>query len=233
MESMGEEITLSPLPPMPKSHGKRSKTHSTSGLDQFQNVYAEPSAHEENISDRVSEPEAMARFVSPKQRRVPVVIGARDQESGRKNSGAGASRVSIPGSVEESNSVNREQEHRHHNRVKSFRRSMSRDYQHSTKPAIALQGSDSFNRRTKPTMASDARVGAIIMIIILLCFVLYGRLCAILFACACLYLLPKFREDSESMTEMNRNNDIRMVYLQSNEYKKKVIMDGFTDRTHK
>lgn len=230
MESMAEEITLSPLPPMPKSHGKRSKPYSTSGLDQFQNVYAAPFAHEENISN---EPEAMARFVSSKRRRVPVVIGARDQESGRKNSGAGASRVSIPGSLEESNSVNHEQEHRHHNRVKSFRRSMSRDYQHSSKPAIALPGSDSFNRRTKPTIASDARVGAIIMIIILFCFVLYGRLCAILFACACLYLLPKFREDSESTTEMNRDNDIRMVYLQSNEYKKKVIMDGFMDRTHK
>jgi hypothetical protein len=235
-EGKAEEIEVSPRPRYWQRHGKRSNPYSTRGLDEFESVYAELSAKREYIASKFGVSEAMVRFMFSKKEWIPVVLRARDQGTRKKNSGEDAAGVSILGPVDKSNSVNHEHEHHNHlhdSEAKEFRSPMSMDNPHGTRRARPVQGSESFYRRTKEAMAYDARVGASVMIITLLCFVFYGRLCAILFTGAWLYLLPMFREGSERMRKMNRNNDIRMVYLQSSEYKKKVIMDGFLDRRHK
>lgn len=176
---------------------------------------------------------AMVKFVFSKKRWIPVVIRGRDQRTRKKSSGDGAAGVSILGRAEKNNRVNHEHEDQHNPKAKEFRSSVSMDNGHSTRPARSVQGEDSFYKRTNSAMGHDARVGASVMIITLLCFFFYGRMCVILFTGAWLYLLPMLRKCSEGIEETNRNNDMSMVYLQSSEYKKKVIMDGFLDRTHK
>lgn len=117
---------------------------------------------------------------------------------------------------------NIDSEHKHHqSKVEKYRRAVSMD----NRPT-RLARSDSFFR---PAMAYDANLGATVMILTLLCFVFYGRFCAIFFTCACLYLFTMFREGSE---RKNRNNDCRMVDLQSSEYRKKLIRNGFMERKH-
>jgi hypothetical protein len=116
---------------------------------------------------------------------------------------------------------NIDSDYKHHqSKVEKYRRDVSMD-----KRPTRLARSDSFFRSA---MAYDANLGATVMILTLLCFV-FCRFCAIFFTCACLYLFTMFREGSE---RKNRNNDSRMVDLQSSEYRKKVIRDGFIERKH-
>jgi len=120
-------------------------------------------------------------------------------------------------------------EHKHHqSKAKKFRRVVSMENR-PTRTA-RLQGSDSFYRRTSPAMAIDTSVGATVMIITLLCLVFYGRLCAIFFTSAWWYLLSMLV--AQRTRGVDRNNNSRMVDLQSNEYKMKVIMNGFLERKH-
>lgn len=116
----------------------------------------------------------------------------------------------------------------HQSKAKRFRRVVSMGNQPTRSPRS--QSSESFCKRTSPAIANDCSVGATVMIITLLYLVFYGPFCAILLTSAWWYLFPMFVE--QRMREMNRNNNNRMVDLQSNEYKMKVIMDGFLERKH-
>lgn len=117
----------------------------------------------------------------------------------------------------------------HQSKSKNFRRAVSMGNQPTRSPRP--QDSDSFRRRTSPAMANDCCFGATVIIITLLCLVFYGRFCAILLLSAWWYLFPLLLE--QRMIEMKRNDNSRTVDLQSNEYKMKVIMDGFLQRKHK
>lgn len=121
-----------------------------------------------------------------------------------------------------------EHKHHHHNnsKAKKIRRIISMD----NRPTRSLrpQGSDIFYRRTRPAMAYDASVGAASLIIALFCLAFYGRLYAIFFTSAWWYLLPMFCQPSERIN-MNNNNS-KVVDHQSNQNKKKAIMDGLLGR---
>lgn len=107
--------------------------------------------------------------------------------------------------------------HHHHSEDKMCRRFVFMDDWPSYRPASPVLGSDSFYRKTKATVGYDASVGAVtVMIIMLFCFVFYGRLCAILFTSACLYLVAVFREGPGRTKAMNMNtNNGRMVHLRA------------------
>lgn len=116
----------------------------------------------------------------------------------------------------------------HQSKAKKFRRYVSMDNR-PTRPAR----SDSFYRRNMPAMTYNARVDATAMIITLFCFVLYGRLCAIFFTCGCWYLLPMLGKHLEMRRGMNRDNNSRIVDLQSSESSMKMIKEGLVQRKHK
>lgn len=116
----------------------------------------------------------------------------------------------------------------HQSKSKKLRRVVSMGNQPTRSPRP--QCSDSFCRRNSPAMANDCCFGATVIIITLLGLVFYGRFCAILLASAWWYLFPLLLE--KRIIEMKRNNNSRTVDLQSNEYKMKVIMDGFLQRKH-
>nr|ABK24781.1 unknown [Picea sitchensis] len=129
--------------------------------------------------------------------------------------------------AEKQKTIDPEDKH-HQSKAKRFRRvvSMENFPIKTSRP----QDSDRFYKRTSPTMANDGSVGATVIIIMLLCLVFYGGFCAILLTSAWWYLLPMLIE--QRMREINRNDNSRMVDLQSNEYKMKVIMDGLLERKH-
>ncbi|KAM7270964.1 hypothetical protein ACFE04_030178 [Oxalis oulophora] len=81
----------------------------------------------------------------------------------------------------------------------------------------------------------DPMVGVSIMIVTLVIMVIWGRLCAILCTAAWLYLVPRFRHAAAqfgadgSTTNGKNNSDL----ISSEEYKKKVILNGFLHRDRK
>lgn len=90
---------------------------------------------------------------------------------------------------------NIDSEHKNHqSKAKKYRRVVSID----NRPARP-ERPDCFYG---PAMAYNANRGATVMILILLCFVFYGRFCAIVFTFVCMYLFTMFREDSERINKV-------------------------------
>lgn len=189
VEGEAEEIAISPGPRSLQKHGKRPNPYSTIGLDKFESVCAELSAKREYIAKEIGTPEALVRFVDSKNGWIPVVVRPGEVIQ-KKNSTEGAAGVSILGPVEMSNDVTHEQKHYDNFKARKFIRVVPSH--RFTRPARPVEGFHSFYRRTSPAMAYDARLGAAVMIITLLCLVFYGRLCTILLW---LYVLARFRKN--------------------------------------
>lgn len=100
-----QEIAVSPRTSSRQKHGKsqRLNPYSTSGLDKFESVNAELSAKRKYIANKTGVPEDMVKFVSSKKGWVPVVIGAKDQGTEKKNNGEDVSGVLILGPPEINN----------------------------------------------------------------------------------------------------------------------------------
>ena len=78
VEGEAEEITVSPRTRYWQlRHGKRSNPYSTSGLDKFEDVYAELSARREYVAKNIGAPEALVKFAYSKNGWVPVVVRAK------------------------------------------------------------------------------------------------------------------------------------------------------------
>jgi hypothetical protein len=110
-----------------------------------------------------------------------------------------------------------------------------RKMRHSVSLPIQKQVKES---KAVSDLGSDPMVGVSIIIVTLIIMVLWGRLCAILCTAAWFYLVPRFRHvaaqfgDSDvftTATTVAQNNH----GLSSEEYKKKVILDGFLNRNRK
>ncbi|KAK7273738.1 hypothetical protein RIF29_14801 [Crotalaria pallida] len=75
--------------------------------------------------------------------------------------------------------------------------------------------------------------GMSVVVVTLVIMIFWGRLCAILCTSAWLYFIPRFRMS----TFENDNNDLNKksneLDLDSEMYKKKVILEGLLDRNHK
>jgi hypothetical protein len=216
VEGEAEETAVSPTPRSRQRHGKGSNPYSTTGLDKFENVYAELSARREYILKNTGAPEALVRFTYWNNRWVPVVVKPREG-IWKQNSGGGAAGISILGPVENNNSEkhrglgrkdefsiitaspravkpkNMSPEHnrpRHQSKAKKMRRVVAVDYR-PTRPASEVHGS---YRRTRKSMAYDTSVSATVVIITLFCLVFSGRLCAVFFTSAWWYFLPMLRK---------------------------------------
>lgn len=88
---------------------------------------------------------------------------------------------------------------------------------------------------SKPTNARgsyDALVGMSVLLVTLMIMIFWGRLCAILCTSAWLYFIPRFRKDITVNDDdpKTKSND---VDFDSEEYKKKVIMEGLLGRNHR
>ncbi|KAK8521147.1 hypothetical protein V6N12_005058 [Hibiscus sabdariffa] len=73
----------------------------------------------------------------------------------------------------------------------------------------------------------EPMIGIVVALIII---ALWGRLCAILCTSACLYVCPRFRTRSNG-NETTADSDGE--YLNSKEYKKKVVLEGLLQRNHR
>ncbi|TKY69094.1 hypothetical protein E2542_SST05358 [Spatholobus suberectus] len=104
----------------------------------------------------------------------------------------------------------------------------------------ALRLSSSVQSQTTPKKAKNARssydpvVGMSVLVVTLVIMIFWGRLCAILCTSVWLYCTPRFRksaaENDDEDPQTTKSND---VDLDSEEYKKRVIMEGLLERNHR
>jgi hypothetical protein len=74
---------------------------------------------------------------------------------------------------------------------------------------------------------SDFNSGIHLLVISLIITILWGRLCAILFASICAYFVPRRHAGCGRQESV-----IKLEKTESREHKKKVIMEGFLERNH-
>ncbi|KAL2339399.1 hypothetical protein Fmac_007339 [Flemingia macrophylla] len=78
----------------------------------------------------------------------------------------------------------------------------------------------------------DPVVGMSVLVVTLVIVIFWGRLCAILCTSLWLYCTPRFRKVNDTNDpHTTKPNDV-VVDLDSEEYKKKVIMEGLLERNH-
>nr|KYP69464.1 Uncharacterized protein At5g23160 family [Cajanus cajan] len=80
----------------------------------------------------------------------------------------------------------------------------------------------------------DPVVGMSVLVVTLVIIIFWGRLCAILCTSLWLYCTPRFRNigavNDDDRPHTTKSND---GYFDSEEYKKKVIMEGLLERNHR
>lgn len=76
----------------------------------------------------------------------------------------------------------------------------------------------------------DPLVGLSVIMVILIIMVFWGRLCAILCTSAWFYFVPRLRNATK--LDKNIQNSLDQYY-DSEEYKKKVVLEGFLERNHR
>ncbi|AED91273.1 hypothetical protein AtNW77_Chr5g0091841 [Arabidopsis thaliana] len=92
------------------------------------------------------------------------------------------------------------------------------------KPTRSRNGS-----RVKPF---DPVIGISIIILTLMIMLVWGRLCAILCTSAWCYVLPRVR-DAAALAKRKRNGSASVPDLNSESYKRKVVLDGFLGRQNR
>ncbi|XP_059294880.1 uncharacterized protein At5g23160-like [Lycium ferocissimum] len=80
----------------------------------------------------------------------------------------------------------------------------------------------------KDTFNFDSVIGMSVLMVTLIIMLFWGKFCAILCTSAWFYFLPRFRAKNEA-----EQNDGNLDVLNSNEYKKKVVLNGFLERDHR
>ncbi|XP_059633367.1 uncharacterized protein At5g23160-like [Cornus florida] len=108
---------------------------------------------------------------------------------------------------------------------------------HEKQPAVGKTGNSRMKterkhrHRESDTLAGkfDQVVGMSIIMVTLIIMLVWGRFCAILCTCAWFYVIPSLRIRAESRKEPN----IGGSDLNSEEYKKKVVLEGFLERNHR
>lgn len=87
------------------------------------------------------------------------------------------------------------------------------------------------------TLKYDPVVGMSIIVVTLLILVLWGRVCAILCTSAWFYFVPRLTYsavDTENTGLVGTTSNPRVpIDLNSDEYKKKVVFEGFLERNHR
>lgn len=78
----------------------------------------------------------------------------------------------------------------------------------------------------------DPLVGMTIIMVTLIIMFLWGRLCAILCTAAWFYLIPRLTNSNSSSTAGNPHPRVDDLDFNSDEYKKKVVLEGFLERNN-
>ncbi|KAF3776388.1 Uncharacterized protein EJ110_NYTH48414 [Nymphaea thermarum] len=117
----------------------------------------------------------------------------------------------------------------------SFEKTSARNKQ---KPAKCLLSSDfSRNRIERARKKSDYELGPMvgmsIVLVSLTSLLLCGRLCSIFWTSACLCLVPRLRRRETTHRADAEMDGQAQLDMDSDEYKKKVIMEGMLKRNHK
>lgn len=84
----------------------------------------------------------------------------------------------------------------------------------------------------------DPIIGMSVLVVTLVIMIFWGRFCAILCTSAWLYFIPRFRDSVVVVDDDDHHDDAKMksknvVDLDSEEYKKKVIMEGLLGRNNR
>lgn len=79
----------------------------------------------------------------------------------------------------------------------------------------------------------DSIIGMSILMVTLLIMLFWGKACAIVCTCAWFYFLPRFRPENEAVIAGKVGGVAGDVDLNSEEYKKKVVLEGFLERNHR
>ncbi|KAJ8562846.1 hypothetical protein K7X08_031298 [Anisodus acutangulus] len=90
------------------------------------------------------------------------------------------------------------------------------------------------NQRQEQALSDnfDSIIGMSILMMTLLIMLFWGKACAIICTCAWFYFLPRFRPKNEAVIA-GKIGGIAGVDLNSEEYKKKVMLEGFLERNHR
>lgn len=93
------------------------------------------------------------------------------------------------------------------------------------------------NNNKKKKKNLDPLVGMSIIVVTLIIMLFWGRLCAILCTSAWFYFLPRFTSSSAAATATATAGTatasiISDLDLNSEEYKKKVVLEGFLERNN-
>lgn len=94
------------------------------------------------------------------------------------------------------------------------------DDEKSNQQRVHVSSHDNFN----------SIIGMSILMVTLLIMLFWGKVCAIVCTCAWLYFLPRFRPENEVIITRKVAGD---VDRNSEEYKKKVVLEGFLERNHR
>ncbi|MFS8030928.1 hypothetical protein Hanom_Chr17g01539781 [Helianthus anomalus] len=88
--------------------------------------------------------------------------------------------------------------------------------------------------RTPPSKEFDSVIGMSIILVILVILVLWGKLCAILCTSAWLFVAPRLvAVGKRSAADKQRSESGKNLDLESEEYKKKVVLEGLLQRNHR
>ncbi|XP_015072899.1 uncharacterized protein At5g23160 [Solanum pennellii] len=79
----------------------------------------------------------------------------------------------------------------------------------------------------------DSIMGMSILMVTLLIMLFWGKACAIVCTCAWFYFLPRFRTKNEAVIAGKIDGVAGDVDRNSEEYKKKVVLEGFLERNHR
>lgn len=106
------------------------------------------------------------------------------------------------------------------------------------KGAIPLQTKNKSNppENVAPTKKYDTLVGVSVIMVTLIILLLWGRLCAILCTSAWFYFVPRLSSAVKNdgvLVERTPTRNPKAVDLNSGEYKRKVVLEGFLERTRR
>lgn len=79
----------------------------------------------------------------------------------------------------------------------------------------------------------DSIIGMSILMVTLLIMLFWGKACAIVCTCAWFYFLPRFRPENEAIVVGKNGVVAGDVDVNSDEYKKKVVLEGLLQRNHR
>ncbi|XP_027362426.1 uncharacterized protein At5g23160-like [Abrus precatorius] len=99
----------------------------------------------------------------------------------------------------------------------------------------SMQSQTTSKKHKNARRSYDSVVGMSVLAVTLLIMIFWGRLCAILCTSAWLYFIPRFKKSDNENDDGDPNTTMKSngVDLDSEEYKKKVIMEGLLERNHR